>query len=110
MAGPFLPLPPHVVVVLVAVEGPAASHSLARSAALHQQAPAAGDRERPPSGQEEHASDRRLSILLYIPADERGGRSHAVAAKRVRPCRRMMACEQNQLLAFCFELWQVHKV
>src|SRR3954447_8761043 len=37
------------------------------------QAPAAGNRERPPSGQEEHVSDRRLSILLYSQADDPGG-------------------------------------
>jgi transposase-like protein len=52
----------------------------ARAAALRQQTSAAGDRERSLSGQEEHALDRRLSILPHGTTDDPGVRSHAVAA------------------------------
>jgi DDE domain len=56
----------------------------ARTPALRQQTPAAGDRERSLPGQEVHAADRRLSILLHGTTDDPGVRSHAVAAEGFR--------------------------
>lgn len=56
---------------------------------LCHQTSAARHRERPFQSEEEHAEDRRLSILPNGAADDRGFRSDVVAAERLRLRRRL---------------------
>ncbi|MHC2354852.1 transposase-like protein [Sinorhizobium meliloti] len=62
---------------------------LHRPGTLCHQTSAARHRERPFQSEEEHAEDRRLSILPNGAADDRGFRSDVVAAERLRLRRRL---------------------
>src|SRR3954453_17492144 len=84
MAGPFLPLPPNVVVALVAVEGRAASHSLARSAALHRKHLQQGIENDHLRVKKNMSRIGGFQSFYTAKRTIRGVRSHAVAAQRLR--------------------------
>ena len=64
----------------------------AHAGPLRDQAPAAGDRERPLPGQAAHAAGGLLPGLPHGAAHDPGLRGHAVAAQGLRLCRRAGRC------------------
>ena len=76
----------------------------AHAAPLRHQAPAAGDRERPLPGEEEHAADRRLSVVHTARRTIQGFEAMLWLRKGFGFAGAWTVCEQNRLLAVCFGL------